>query len=108
MKILQVVALAIAGALLSFTVVPATERPYTGLQHNIEHMAAFFLLGVLTSLAFNFRVSRLLLTGVAFTFVLECLQIPLSTRHARLEDFIVDTTAICAGIALARLRRTAT
>jgi hypothetical protein len=31
------------------------------------------------------------------------MQIPLQTRHARLEDFLVDVAALCVGILIARL-----
>jgi VanZ family protein len=42
---------------------------------------------------------------VVYTVLLECLQIPLPTRHARLEDLMVDCLAICLGIVLVRVGR---
>jgi VanZ family protein len=99
-------AILIAAALLILTVVPAAERPVTGLQHDVEHFAAFALFGILLAASFEIITSLLLLASVAYSLMLECLQIPLPTRHARLEDFIVDTIAICLGIVLARMGRT--
>ena len=88
-------------ALVLFTVVPAAERPVTGIQHDLEHFGAFFLPGFLFAFAFNFKTTNLLLGAAAFTLMLECIQIPLPTRHARLEDFVVDTAAIFLGVLLA-------
>jgi VanZ family protein len=105
MKFVQAVAILIAAVLLVVTILPAAERPVTGLQHDFEHFAAFALVGILFAASFEIRTSLLLLAGVAYTLMLECLQIPLPTRHARVEDFIVDAIAICLGIVLVRLGR---
>jgi VanZ family protein len=100
---LQVCTISLGTAVLIFTVVPAAERPYTGIQHDLEHVSAFLLLGVLLGIAFRIKAPLLLLVGSIFTLAIECMQIPLPTRHARLEDFGLDTTAICVGILIARL-----
>ena len=105
MKIVQGAAVLIAALLLVVTIVPAAERPLTGLQHDFEHFAAFALAGILFAASFETTTTMLLLAGVAYALTLECLQIPLPTRHARLEDFMVDAIAICLGIVLARLGR---
>jgi VanZ family protein len=101
MKYLRILALVLLAALVLFTVVPAAERPVTGIQHDLEHFGAFFLPGFLFAFAFNFKTTNLLLGAAAFTLMLECIQIPLPTRHARLEDFVVDTAAIFLGVLLA-------
>jgi VanZ family protein len=101
MKYLRILALVLLAALVLFTVVPAAERPVTGIQHDLEHFGAFFLPGFLFAFAFNFKTTNLLLGAAAFTLMLECIQIPLPTRHARLEDFVVDTVAIFVGVLLA-------
>jgi VanZ family protein len=105
MRILQGLAILIGAVLLIVTVVPAAERPFTGLQHDVEHFAAFALAGILFAASFEITTTRLLLAGAGYTLMLECLQIPLPTRHARVEDFIVDAVAICCGIVVARLGR---
>jgi VanZ family protein len=100
---LRACAISLGAAVLIFTVVPAAERPYTGMQHDLEHISAFLLLGVLLGIAFRIRAPLLLLVGSIFTLAMECIQIPLPTRHARLADFGFDTAAICVGILIARL-----
>ncbi len=83
------------------TVVPASARPETGVQHDLEHFIAFALAGLLFGYAHRMCLSGLLACAVAFAFALEVLQIPIPTRHARLEDFIVNAAAMCIGIAAA-------
>ena len=105
MKLLQGIAILIGAVLLILTIVPAAERPVTGLQHDVEHFVAFALSGMLFAASFETKTSLLLLAGTAYSLMLECLQIPLPTRHARLEDFLVDSIAICFGIVLVRIGR---
>ena len=105
MRLLQATAVLAGVILLVLTIVPAAERPVTGLQHDFEHFAAFALCGMLFAGSFEGRISLLLLAGTAYSLLLECLQIPLPTRHARLEDFIVDSIAITAGILVVRISR---
>jgi VanZ family protein len=105
MKYLQFAALLIVAALVILSIVPAAERPDMGIQHDIEHFAAFMLPGVLFAAAFQIRTPSLLLAGAAFTLALECVQIPLPSRHARLQDFLVDTLAVWLGILIARVGR---
>ena len=105
MKLLQAIAILIGLILLVLTVVPAAERPVTGLQHDVEHFAAFALCGMLVAGSFGAKTWLLLLAGTGYSLLLECLQIPLSTRHARLEDFIVDSIAIAIGILFVRLSK---
>jgi VanZ family protein len=85
------------------TVVPASERPDTGVQHGYEHFLAFGFTGFIFALAYSQRPMLLMPSAIAFTLALELLQIPLPTRHARLEDFLTDALASCVGIGLAHL-----
>ena len=103
MKLLQAIAVLTGLILIVLTVVPAAERPVTGLQHDLEHFAAFALCGMLVAGSFEAKTGLLLLAGTAYSLLLECLQIPLPTRHARVEDFIVDSIAIAAGILFVRI-----
>jgi VanZ family protein len=102
MKYLRILAITLLVGLVLVTVVPASERPVTGIQHHLEHGLAFFVAGFCFALAFEFSIAWTLSAAVAFTLALECLQIPLPSRHARLSDFVVDTIGICVGILLAR------
>lgn len=90
-------------SLTVLTVVPASARPETGVQHDLEHFIAFAMAGFLFAYAHKIRIAGLLACAVVFTLVLELLQIPLPTRHARLEDFVVNAAAVSIGIAMAAM-----
>jgi VanZ family protein len=102
---LKVCAWVLILGLLILTIVPAADRPETGLQHDLEHFLAFGLAGIVVALAYPNRLLVLLLAAAMFTLALELIQIPLPARHARLEDFAVDTLGACGAIALAYLAR---
>jgi hypothetical protein len=93
------------GALVITTIVPANERPVTGLQHDFEHFCAFAAAGLIFGLGYAWQLRTLLLGAIVFTLLLELSQIPLPTRHARLEDFIVDAAAVCLAILVAQFIR---
>ncbi|WP_458760131.1 VanZ family protein [Afipia sp. TerB] len=95
-------AAALMGVFL-LSVVPAAERPVTGVGSNIEHFLCFALVGGMTALAFRLTLKTLLPAALLFTLILELAQIPLPTRHARFGDFVVDALSACAGILVARL-----
>jgi VanZ family protein len=90
----------LAACLVVLTIVPAAERPSTGAPHNLEHIVAFGILGVLFALGYPNRLVQLLAGTAAFTLLLELSQIPLPTRHARVSDFLFDTLAIWIGVIL--------
>ena len=85
------------------SVVPASDRPETGVEHNYEHLLAFGLVGLVFALAYPWRPMVLFLSGIVFALLLELAQIPLPTRHARVEDFLVDALGTSLGITLAYL-----
>jgi VanZ family protein len=89
--------------LVVLTVVPASDRPVTGIQHDLEHFLAFALVACLFAVGYPTRPLGLALCGTAFTLMIELIQIPLPTRHARLEDFVFDTLAAWIGIGLIHL-----
>jgi VanZ family protein len=76
--------------LVVVTVVPASERPVTGVQHGYEHFLAFSFVGFTFALAYSRPPILLMLAAIGFALFLELLQIPLPTKHARLEDFLTD------------------
>lgn len=100
-KFLRAASWLIIAGLLIVTIVPANVRPVTGLQHDLEHFAAFCLAGLMFGLAYAGHLRAFLLSAIVFTLALELSQIPLATRHARLEDFVVDATGACLGIVVA-------
>jgi VanZ family protein len=85
-------------AIIILSVVPAQERPVTGVGQWLEHFAAFGLVGAL--FAIGYRLSLLRLWGLAILLCagIELSQIPLPTRHARLSDFLIDALSACFAI----------
>jgi VanZ family protein len=104
-KILKVASWLMILGLVMATVVPADERPITGLLHGLEHFLAFAIAGLTFGLAYARSLQINLLSAVIFTLALELSQIPLPSRHARFEDFVVDAVAACLGIVIANACR---
>jgi VanZ family protein len=99
--ILRIIAWLLTAAVTFATLGPARLRPHSDLGQDGEHALAFVLVGLAFGLAYPQR--RLLTAGIAVILigVLEMLQLWTPGRHARLEDFVVDALAACAGIAVA-------
>lgn len=85
-------------AIVVLSVVPAQERPVTGVGQGLEHLAAFGLVGALFAISYRFSLIRLWGLAILFCAAIELLQVPLPTRHARLSDFIVDALGACFAI----------
>jgi VanZ family protein len=99
-KMLKITAWLVVLGLIIVSVVPAAERPVTGLQHDLEHFLAFGFAGLIVALAYPHRLLLMASAAVAYTLALEIIQIPLATRHARIEDFAVDALSASAAIFL--------
>jgi VanZ family protein len=99
--ILRIIAWLLTAAVVFATLGPARLRPHSDLGQDGEHALAFVLVGLAFGFAYPKR--RLLTAGIAAIMigVLEMLQLWMPGRHARLEDFVVDALAACAGIAVA-------
>jgi VanZ family protein len=104
-RYLRILAWTLVVGITVVTVVPASDRPGTGVEHHFEHLLAFGLVGLVFALAYSWRLKMLLPSGVVFALLLELAQIPLPTRHARIEDFLVDAFGVSLGIMLAYLTR---
>jgi VanZ family protein len=102
---LKVISWLLIGSLVIITFMPASGRPVTGLQHHLEHFAAFALTGLIFGFAYAWQLRTLLLSAFVFTLLLELGQVPLPTRHARLEDFIVDAAGACLAILVVQFAR---
>jgi VanZ family protein len=101
--ILRIIAWLLTAAVTFATLGPPSYRPHSALGQDGEHALAFVLVGLAFGLAYPRR--RPLIAGVAVILigVLELLQLWMPGRHARLEDFVVDALAACAGIAVAAM-----
>ena len=103
MQFLRALAWLLVIGLVVVSVVPASERPDTGVQHDYEHFIAFGFVGFIFALAYSQRPFVLFPSAILFAAALELMQIPLPTRHARLGDFFTDALAACIGIGFAHL-----
>jgi len=99
--LLRLSAWLLAAAVAFATLGPPRYRPHAALGQDGEHALAFLLIGLAFGL--GYRQYRLLAAAiaVALTGAIEVAQLWAPGRHARLEDFIVDALAACAGFALA-------
>jgi len=91
----------LAAAVTFATLGPPQFRPHSNLGQDGEHTLAFILIGLAFGLAY--RRQRTLTAGIAVVIIglIEILQFWAPGRHARLEDFVVDATAACAGFGMA-------
>jgi VanZ family protein len=102
-KFLHAFAWLLVIGLVVVTVVPASERPVTGVEHGYEHFLSFGFVGFVFALTYSRRPIFLMLSAIVFAALLELIQIPLPTRHARLEDFLTDALGSCIGIGFSYL-----
>jgi hypothetical protein len=77
-------------AIVVLSVVPADERPVTGIGQVFEHFAAFGFVAGMFAIGYRFTLTRLLPMALLFCGGIELLQVPLLTRHARVSDFAID------------------
>src|ERR1700710_888800 len=99
--ILRIFAWLLAAAVAFATLGPPRFRPQSDLGQDGEHALAFILLGLAFGLAYTRHRLLTAAIAVAGIGVIEILQFWAPGRHARLEDFVVDALAACAGLAAA-------
>jgi VanZ family protein len=99
--LLRIFAWLLAAAVTFATLGPPRFRPHSELGQNGEHALAFVLLGLAFGFAYTQHRLFTAATAVVGIGAIEVLQIWMPGRHARLEDFIVDALAACAGLAAA-------
>lgn len=90
-------------AVIELSLVPPFFRPTTVIPHDLEHLIAFFLMGLAFGLGYVSRVflTTFLLNG--FIGLIEIAQLFVPGRHARMSDFLIDAFAVSIGIASAYL-----
>src|SRR5260370_29618774 len=84
-----------AAALVFLTLGSPRYRFETVLPHNVEHLVAFCISGLLFSIGYRSRPLLVPLAGVGFVAALEGLQIWGAGRHARWHHFSVDGLWFC-------------
>ena len=100
-KVFQLAAWARLALTTALSLVPATFRPATGLPHNLEHLAIFAVTGVAFGLGFSRWRGFLVPALVVFAAAVEITQSAIPSRHARLEDFIIDAVAVSVSAVIA-------
>jgi VanZ family protein len=98
MQASRAVAWALAALIVVLSLVPAALRPQTGAPHGVEHFAIFAATGMAFGLGYERRHSLIAVLLVLFAAAVECAQLAVPGRHARLSDFIVDSLALCVGL----------
>jgi VanZ family protein len=99
--VLRLIAWLLAAAVTFATLGPPRFRPHSDLGQDGEHALAFVLVGIAFALAYSRNRLLTAIISVIITGTIAILQIWVPGRHARLEDFVVDALAVCAGFAIA-------
>lgn len=99
--ILRIGAWLLAAAVTLATLGPPRLRPQSNLGQDGEHALAFILLGLAFGIAYPRHRPLAAAIAVVAIGLIEVLQLWAPGRHARLEDFVVDALAACAGFAVA-------
>ncbi len=98
--VFQVIAWALAAAIVFLSIGPASTRPVTGAGQNFEHLTIFLATGMAFGLGYPSRLRFLFVAMFAFSGAVEVAQMMAPGRHARLSDFVTDATASCLGVGL--------
>jgi len=83
------------------TLAPRRVRPVTGVEHHLEHLLAFALLGLMFGLGHPEHRRSLAVIGVVVLGGLELWQLWVPGRHALVSDFAVNAAGLCCGLAAA-------
>jgi len=100
-KAARIIAWLLIAAAIVLSIGPHSFRPYTGIEHELEHFLAFAIVGLAFGLGYPGRGLTLAMTGIAIAGALETAQLWVPHRHAYFSDFLVNGSAICIGIAVA-------
>ena len=98
---LRIFAWLLTAAITFATLGPPGLRPHSRLGQDGEHALAFILMGLAFGAAYARHRLIIMVIAIVLTAAMEIAQFWAPGRHARLEDFVVDALAACAGIALA-------
>jgi len=80
------------------SLVPAQDRPVTGLPHWVEHFSIFFATGLAFGVGYPQRPLFQFVALLAFTAAIELAQLLVPGRHARLSDFVIDASGVTVGL----------
>jgi VanZ family protein len=106
-RIAQVAGWLLAVAAAALTLAPRQFRPQTGVEHHLEHVLAFAVLGLMFGLGYPRHRVVVAIVGIAAAAGLETMQLWAPGRHAGFSDFFMNALGLCVGLALASLLRLA-
>ena len=102
-RLLRCAAWVAVGFLAVATLVPAPERPQSGLSSGLEHVAAYAVTAAAFSFASTTRRWKILLILCLYAAILEFLQHYAPGRHARFGDFLTSCAGVFVGVSGASL-----
>lgn len=100
-RIVKILAWLSAAVVVALSLSPPRYRIVTGAPRDLEHFAAFALVGLTLSLAYPARRLQLVAFGAAAIAAIELLQFLVPGRHAHLSDFLLNVLGLCVGMASA-------
>jgi VanZ family protein len=97
--IARVIGWFLLAAAVFLTLGPRRFRPYTGVEHHLEHFLAFVLLGLMFGFGYPAHRRVVALIAVIMIAILETFQLWVPGRHGNFADFAVNATGACVGLA---------
>ena len=94
-RLTRAIAWLYAAALVLLTLGSPRYRFETVLSHDVEHLVALSICGLLFSSGYRSRPLLVPMAGVGFVAALEVLQIGVAGRHAKWTDFAMDALGFC-------------
>lgn len=94
----RIIAWSLVTAIVVLSVVPPGLRPETVAPHHLEHFIIYSATGLAFGLGYDRKHRLLAPLLVAFSGLVEIVQLFVPGRHARLGDFVIDAAAISLGL----------
>src|ERR1700712_1232071 len=95
--LVRVAAWILVALIVAITLVPIGLRPVVTANPSIERIAAYALAGLLMMMGYRRHWPWILIGSVLLAGGLEAAQTLTSTRHGRIDDFLVKAAAALAG-----------
>jgi len=102
-RIVRAIAWLSAAAVLLLSLFPPRYRMVTGAPRDLEHFAAFALVGMMLSLAYPEKRLKVVAFGIVAVAAIEFMQLFVPGRHAYLCDFLLNVSSFCLGLASMRM-----
>ncbi|WP_342109207.1 hypothetical protein [Methylobacterium sp. SI9] len=97
LRLVRIAAWILVALIVAVTLVPIGLRPVVTANPSIERIAAYALAGLLMMVGYPRHRLQVLIGSVLLAGGLEAAQTLTSTRHGRIDDFLVKAGAALAG-----------